>query len=349
MPIKFGLKRDVSPGGYQYYKEMGVITRYYGPLDNGDPFISLFQPFQNLRSIEFDERAAISWTGYLRVVASILVSKPTLEDLTLRHRLASLPDVRYEMPADMASVQNILSKGFFSKLSSLTIILGRRFEPSEMGYEYFHQLMEVFEGATNEVTVFKLFANYSKLDETDPLLIDGISDDKGGSPSPVKIWSFPKLRTVEIHAHNFPTAGTMRSIGKSSLGKAKKLKFPCDIMNMDFNVLSENLPSFQSLEELSIWDPQWPEAREYNDEELLPICEKFSLLKNNFERLNRVHWTLGYQKLTTQCTLKYPTHSKMSIPIVSFVRSKGTTVLDKITPSLPEPAMYIKEGYILAR
>ncbi|KAK6506182.1 hypothetical protein TWF506_011103 [Arthrobotrys conoides] len=344
------LVREMSIlGGYQYYKEMDIVTRYYGPLNDGDPFISLFEPFQNLRSIEFDERAAVSWTGYLRVIASILVSKPTLEDLTLRHRLAAQPDARYEMPANMESVHDILSKGVVSKLRGLTIILGRRFEPTEMGYKYFHQLMEVFEGTTNEVTVFKLFTNYSKLDETDPLLIEGISNSKECTLSPVKLWSFPKIREVEIHAHNFPDTGAVRSIEKSSLSKAKKLGFACDIMNMDFEVLSQNLSSFLSLEELSIWDPQWPEAREYTNEELIPICEKFSLLKNNLERLDSVDWTLGYQKSTTHCTLKYPVDSRIPIPTMSFVRSKGMRKVEKNTASLPEPVRYIKEGYISAR
>ncbi|KAF3147033.1 hypothetical protein TWF569_006127 [Orbilia oligospora] len=344
------LVREMSLlGGYQYYREMGVITRYYGPLDDGDPFISLFEPFQNLQSIEFDERAALSWTGYLRVVANILVSKPTLEDLTLRHRLAAQPDARYEMPANMKSVHNILSKGVVSKLRSLTIILGRRFEPTEMGYEYFHQLMEVFEGATNEVAVFKLFANYSKLDETDPLLIDGISNRKDGALSPVKLWSFPKIREMEIHAHNFPNTGAIRSIEKKSLGEAKKLKVACDIMDMDFDILSESLSLFRNLEELSIWDPQWPEAREYTNEGLAPICEKFGLLKTNLERLHTVNWTLGYQKFTTHCTLKYPTNRKILIPTMSFIRSQGIKALERSIKSLPEPVRYIKEGYISAR
>ncbi|KAK6524769.1 hypothetical protein TWF281_011668 [Arthrobotrys megalospora] len=334
-------------GGYQYYKDMGILTRYYGILDNGDPFIDLFEPFQNLRRIELDERAALTWTGYLRVVASILVSKPTLEDLVLRHRLGKQPDNRCKMPADMTEIQNILSKGILAKLQSLIVILGRRFEPTEMGYEYFHQLMEVFEGATTEVTVFKLFANYSKLDETDPILVDGIWDDKACTPSEVKVWSFPKLREIEIHTHNFPTAGAIRCIKEESLAHAKRLKFVCDIMETDLDTLSKNLSSFQNIEELNIWDPQWPQAPEYSSEELLPICEKLSSLKENFERLDKIYWTLGYQKFKTHCAIKYPVESKR--PVIKFSRSKGATSTEHIISTLPQPLRYIKEGYILTR
>ncbi|KAK6511225.1 hypothetical protein TWF481_000146 [Arthrobotrys musiformis] len=344
-----GFVREMSVlGGYQYYKDMDVITRYYGVMDDGDPFISLFEPFQNLRSIEFDERAAVSWTGYLRVVASILVSKPALEELTLRHRLAAQPDVICGVPADMTDVERILSKGVVSKLRSLTVILGRKFEATEMGYEYFHQLVGVFEHATDEVTAFKLFASYSKLDETDPILLDGVRG-KNGVISPVKKWSLPKLQEVEIHAHNFPGTGAIQSIDQVGLGSARELKVACDIMNTDFEALSENLSSFENIEELSIWDPQYLDAREYTQEELLPICEKFGVLKRGLERLNSVHWDLGYQKSTMRCSIEYPPDGRISEPAVSFARSIGRASLEKIIPSLPEPVRYIKRGYIATR
>ncbi|KAK6331919.1 hypothetical protein TWF718_002457 [Orbilia javanica] len=339
-------------GGYQYYKEMGVITRHYGSLDNGDRFISLFEPFQNLQSIEFDERAAVSWNGYLRVIANILVSKPTLEDLTLRHRMAAQwqSNTKYELPADMTTVGGILSKGVVSKLNKLTIILGRKFEPTEMGYEYFRQFMEVFDGATSEVTTFRLFASYSKLDETDPLFINNAGDGKADGSSSVRVWSFPKLRELEIHTHNFPSATALWSIEKSSLENATKLRLVCDIVNVDLDILSQNLSSFRNVEDLSIWDPQWPEAREYNDQELLPICQRLGLsLRNSIERLGCVQWTLGYQRHTTHCILKYSTNSNISTPIVSFIRKNGVPVLEKTIPSLPEPVRYLKQGYMSVR
>ncbi|KAK6346182.1 hypothetical protein TWF730_010513 [Orbilia blumenaviensis] len=333
-------------GGYQYYKDMGVLTRYYGTLNNGDSFISIFEPFHNLRSIELDERAALTWTGYLRVIANLLVSKPTLEELTLRHRLGTQPESRCETPADMVAVRSILSKGVVSKLASLTIILGRRFEPTEMGYEYFHQLMEVFEGATNEVTTFKIFAKYSKLDETDPILKDGVIDSRNCRRSSVKIWSFPKLRDLEIHTHNFPDAGAIQSIEKSSLGGARKLKFVCDIMGTDVTALSENLSSFQNIEEISIWDPQWPVGRVYSDEELLLMCEKLSSLKRHLRKLKGVRWVLGYQKFNTECSLGCSSDGE-TLRSISVVKAKET--VEKTRSSLPQSLRYIKEGYISIR
>ncbi|KAF3928510.1 hypothetical protein ABW20_dc0109941 [Dactylellina cionopaga] len=215
---------------------MGILTRYYGPQDNGDNFITLFTPFGNLTRIEFDERAAVTWPGYLKVVANILVTKPKLESLTLRHRLGLQP--MDKIKADMAPIRKILNRGVVAKLRSLSIILGRRFEASEMGYEYFRQLMEVFEGATGEVTAFKVFASYSKLDENDLAPLDnGILHVQSGGAS-LRSWCFPKLRDVELHMHNFPSLCPVRSIAAGSLANTKKLKIVCDVMKANLDLVS---------------------------------------------------------------------------------------------------------------
>ncbi|EPS43788.1 hypothetical protein H072_2225 [Dactylellina haptotyla CBS 200.50] len=265
---KAHLVREMSVlGGYQYYREMAILTRYYGPRDDGDAFVRLFKPFDNLRLIELDERAALTWGAYLKVIASILVTKPQLGNLTVRHRLGLQP--MDKVKADMEPIKKILSKGVVAKLKTITIILGRRFEHSEMGYEYFHQLMETFHGATEDVTKFQVFAGYSKLDENDQILK---SEEYGGCS--IIPWSLPKLQELVLHTHNFPNVTPVQSINPKSLKTTKKLRVVCDVVQTGFDILRENLQSFEGLEELEIWDPQWVKNPEYDNEELeLPIFE----------------------------------------------------------------------------
>ncbi|EWC43434.1 hypothetical protein DRE_07620 [Drechslerella stenobrocha 248] len=323
--------------GYQFYMDYGMLIRYYGPRGEGDCVSNLFHPFENLTNIELDERAALSWTGYLTVVAEILVTKPKLEELTLRHRLGLQPADR--IMADMLPVRKILAREVVAKPKTLSIILGRRFEGSEMGYRHFEQLMETLAGAVAEVVTFQLFASYSNLDENDTLL-------KGMSGP----WVMPKLHTALLHVHGFPTAVPVRSVAAETVVAVKKLQVVCDIVNNDLEVVKANLSMFQGLEELEIWNPMWAVDWEYFGIKVRPpgqkIVERLSTVKDLLPNLKVVRWALRQQDGITTYTLEFPAGSPDSVLNVVLVEEDSPR--EKLLESLPERLRYIKQGYILA-
>ncbi|KAK6540155.1 hypothetical protein TWF694_008976 [Orbilia ellipsospora] len=329
-------------GGYEYFKEMGILTRCYGPKDNGDAYIKLFKSFDNLTAIELDDRGALSWSGYLRAVASILVSKPKLEDLTLRHRLGVYPID--DLKVDVGQIEKIKSKGVVAKPKSLTIILGRRFEPSEIDYRQFNQLIEVLHGATDEVKMFKLFAGYSKLDEYDfSFAVDECGESEKAVP---KYWSFPNLTELEFHADNFPSKTSIQSIRPEGLEKTKKLKIVCDVLKTDIFVLARNLSAFKNIEELNIWDPQWGNLDYDNDETLETACQHLSTLKSDLQNLRTIKWELGYEVCTTSITLNLGHRSEKCVPSITRTLHPRSTEWGRKT--LLSRLNYIKDGYILA-
>ncbi|KAJ6263650.1 hypothetical protein Dda_2218 [Drechslerella dactyloides] len=334
---KARLVREMSVlGGYQYYKDCGVLIRYYGPRDHGDSFVNLFHPFGGLVRIELDERAALTWHGYLRVVANILVTKPRLKSLTLRHRLGLQPTDK--TTADMVPIMEILASngGVVTRLKTLSVILGRRFEASEMGYEHFVQLMELLASAVKDVTTFEVFANYSKLDENDTVL-------RGES---VKPWVMPKLQAAQLHVHGFPTVCPVRSIVGESIAGVRKLKVVCDIVKADLGLVGENLSAFEALEELEIWDPMWATDWEYTEEELRPFCAKLSILKEFLPKLRVLRWTLGQQNGIICCVFSFEANDPRNV--LSIRRSQDVLPREKVAESLPDRLRYIKQGYILA-
>ncbi|KAF3907406.1 hypothetical protein ABW21_db0203483 [Orbilia brochopaga] len=324
-------------GGYRYYKEVGALIRYYGPREGGDFFVNLFHPFDNLVRIELDERAALTWSGYLTVVANILVTKSRLQHLMLRHRLGLQPLDKTR--ADMAPIREILERDVVAQLKTLTVILGRRFESSEMGYEHFVQLMEVLADAVEEVVTFEVFAHHSKLNEDDPILREGS----------VRPWVMPNLQTARLHMNPFPQHSPCRSIAEESIAKVRKLKVVCncDVANADLRQLGKNLSAFVGLQELEIWDPLGGADWEYTEEEMPYLCEKLADIKEFLPNLRILRWILGQQHGNITCTINFDSTDPMSGMSISTSRSVDLSPRENLTETLPSRLKYIKEGYLV--
>ncbi|KAK6352936.1 hypothetical protein TWF696_004931 [Orbilia brochopaga] len=330
------LVREMSVlGGYQYYKDVGLIMRCYEPRCEGESFVELFQPFENLVRVELDDCAALTWPGYLTVVANLLVTKTRLEHLMLRHRLGPRPEDRVK--ADLPPIMEILTNGIVTRLKSLSMIIGRRSDPSHMGYEQFAQLMEVLRGAVGEVTTFEVFAHNSKIAETDKILQDGS----------VKPWAMPKLKVAHLHLLSFPGWSPLASFEAGSLVGVRKLKVMFDVNSGDMAEVAKNLSVFEALEELEIWDPVFATDWEYVEEEMPPLCRrKFPVIKDALPRLKVLRWIMGqnYGIMTTTVDLDVEDIDPWKKVSVSW--SHDPLPREEITENLPDRLKDVKQGYL---